>query len=45
MRINRLPAENLASSLKARCGRCKAELPVDNAPVNVTDSTFATYAE
>jgi thioredoxin 2 len=42
---NRLPVENLARGLKARCGRCKAELRVSTAPVNVTDSTFAAEVE
>jgi thioredoxin 2 len=40
-----LPVEKLAHRLKARCGRCKAELHVDGAPVNVTDSTFAAEVE
>jgi thioredoxin 2 len=42
---NRLPAEKLVRGLKARCGRCKAVLHVDNAPVTVNDSTFAAEVE
>jgi thioredoxin 2 len=40
-----LPVEKLARGLKARCGRCQAELRLDAAPVNVTDSTFAAEVE
>jgi len=42
---NRLPAEKLGRGLKARCGRCKAELRFDTATVTVTDSTFAVEVE
>jgi thioredoxin 2 len=40
-----LLVEKLARGLKARCGRCKAELRLDAAPVHVTDSTFAAEVE
>ncbi|HEX7703867.1 MAG TPA: thioredoxin domain-containing protein, partial [Kofleriaceae bacterium] len=32
---NRIPAARLAQA--GRCGRCKAELPASNAPIDVAD--------
>jgi thioredoxin 2 len=48
--LNRVPPEKLAGSARARCGKCRTELPVDTAapdgkPVTVTDATFADQVE
>lgn len=42
---NRVPSDRLAAGLRPVCGRCKAPLPVNLAPVKVTDATFATEVE
>src|SRR5438477_385349 len=42
---NRVPAAKLAAGRRPVCGRCKAPLPVDAAPVEVTDATFAPEVE
>jgi thioredoxin 2 len=38
---NRVPRARLGPASQAVCGRCKRALPVDTAPVVVTDATFA----
>jgi len=43
--INRVPGEKLARGLRPICGRCKARLLGDGAPVTVSDSTFADLVE
>ena len=42
---NRVPAAKLAAGRRPVCGRCKAPLPVDAAPEEVTDATFAPEVE
>jgi thioredoxin 2 len=42
---NRVPAEKIALGLRPVCGRCKTPLPVQVAPVKVTDATFSTEVE
>ena len=47
---NRVPEDRLARGLSPVCGRCKAPLPLTEAPpvgvpVAVTDATFATEVE
>jgi len=37
---NRVPQEKLDAGLKPVCGKCKASLPADHHPLNVTDATF-----
>ena len=43
--VNRVPREKLARGLRPICGRCKARLLGDGAPVTVSDATFATMVE
>jgi len=43
--MNRVPEEKLAQGLRPVCGRCKAPLVLDGAPIDVTDATFATEVE
>jgi len=43
--VNRVPAEKLARGLRPVCGRCKARLLADTAPVTVTDATFVEMVE
>ena len=38
---NRVPRDKIAQGLAPVCGRCKAPLPVQTAPVTVTDATFS----
>ncbi len=40
-----MPQEKLDSGLKPVCGKCKAALPVDHHPFNVTDATFSVDVE
>jgi thioredoxin 2 len=42
---NRVPRARLGPSSQAVCGRCQRPLPVDTAPVVVTDATFAAEVE
>jgi thioredoxin 2 len=42
---NRVPQEKVARGLVPICGRCKQRLPIYNAPLTVTDETFATQVE
>ena len=42
---NRVPRARLGPSSQAVCGRCQRALPVDTAPVVVTDATFAVEVE
>jgi thioredoxin 2 len=42
---NRVAWDKVAQGRAPRCGRCKAALPVDMAPVTVTDATFAEAVE
>lgn len=42
---NRVPRARLGPSSQAVCGRCKTALPIDTAPVAVTDATFAAEVE
>jgi thioredoxin 2 len=42
---NRVPLEKIARGLAPVCGRCKTPLPVQTAPVTVTDATFASEVE
>jgi thioredoxin 2 len=42
---NRVPREKLERGYAPMCGRCKARLPIDRAPVTVTDATFAAEVE
>ncbi len=39
---NRIPRAKLQHGLRPVCGRCKASLLADGAPITVTDATFAT---
>jgi thioredoxin 2 len=43
--INRVPLDRIGSGRKAVCGRCKADLPTDAAPLTVSDATFAADVE
>jgi thioredoxin 2 len=43
--VNRVPREKLARGLRPVCGRCKAHLLGDGAPVTVSDATFAAMVE
>jgi thioredoxin 2 len=43
--VNRVPLERIGSGGKAVCGRCKADLPTDAAPVTVTDANFGDEVE
>ena len=42
---NRVPRDKIAQGLAPVCGRCKAPLPVQTAPVTVTDATFSEEIE
>lgn len=42
---NRIPRERIGPETQPVCGRCKKNLPVDAAPVAVTDATFAAEVE
>ena len=42
---NRAPTDQLRSGRQPVCGRCKAPLPLDGKPVEVTDATFAAEVE
>ena len=42
---NRVPRDKIAQGLAPVCGRCKTPLPVESAPVTVTDATFAAEVE
>lgn len=42
---NRVPRARLSASQQAVCGRCKRALPLDTAPVEVTDATFGDEVE
>ena len=42
---NRVARERLAQGLGPVCGRCKAPLTIQTAPVTVTDATFAAAVE
>jgi thioredoxin 2 len=42
---NRVPSDKIAQGLQPVCGRCKAALPLENKPVNVTDANFAAEVE
>jgi len=42
---NRVDDARLGSGRRPLCGRCKQPLPVDAAPVTVTDATFAREVE
>jgi thioredoxin 2 len=42
---NRIKREKIIEGNVARCGRCKDLLPANNAPVTVTDATFAAEVE
>ena len=42
---NRVAAEKLAEGRKPVCGQCKAPLPLDTAPLTITDATFAADVE
>ena len=39
---NRVPPERMARGREPRCGRCKAALPTEAKPTEVTDATFST---
>ena len=43
--VNRVPREKLARGLRPICGRCKARLLGDGAPVTVSDATFTDLVE
>jgi len=43
--MNRVDDARLRSGRRPVCGRCKQPLPVDAAPVSVTDATFAREVE
>jgi thioredoxin 2 len=43
--VNRVAPEKVARGLAARCGRCKTPLLAGEAPVMVTDATFAALVE
>jgi thioredoxin 2 len=38
---NRVPLDKIAQGRQPVCGKCKAPLPADVAPVTVTDATFS----
>jgi thioredoxin 2 len=42
---NRVPRDEIVRGRQPVCGRCKAPLPVDARPVEVTDATFSTLVE
>jgi thioredoxin 2 len=42
---NRVPHDELARGRAPLCGRCKAPLPVDARPIEVTDATFSSVVE
>jgi thioredoxin 2 len=42
---NRVPRAKLERGLQPVCGRCKAALPADARPTDVTDATFAEQVE
>jgi thioredoxin 2 len=42
---NRVAREQLAGGGQPVCGRCKAPLPIDTKPVEVTDATFSSVVE
>jgi thioredoxin 2 len=42
---NRVPREKIEQGLQPKCGRCKSQLQVQNAPMTVTDGTFAAEVE
>ena len=42
---NRVAREELARGRQPVCGRCKAPLPIDTKPVEVTDATFSSVVE
>jgi thioredoxin 2 len=42
---NRVPQDAIARGRKPVCGRCKRSLPVDVAPLEVTDATFSELVE
>ena len=42
---NRVPREKIEQGLQPKCGRCKSPLQVQNAPMTVTDGTFAAEVE
>ena len=42
---NRVPRTELSRGRRPVCGRCKAPLPVDVKPVEVTDATFSSVIE
>jgi thioredoxin 2 len=42
---NRVSEAKLAQGLRPVCGKCKTALPLDGAPITVTDATFAAEVE
>ena len=42
---NRVPVANLRAGKRPVCGRCKTPLPLEAAPVTVTDANFAREVE
>jgi thioredoxin 2 len=42
---NRVPRGELARGRRPICGHCKAPLPVDTKPIEVTDATFSSVVE
>jgi thioredoxin 2 len=42
---NRVPLEKVERGLTPVCGRCKARMPIDLAPVAVSDATFTAEVE
>src|SRR5687767_2704214 len=42
---NRVPLDKIAQGRQPVCGKCKAPLPGDVAPVTVTDATFSVDVE
>ena len=40
-----MPREKIAQGLAPVCGRCKTPLPVESAPLTITDATFAAEVE
>jgi len=42
---NRVPPEKLQGNLEPVCGRCKAKLPVNGKPLDITDQNFAQEVE
>jgi thioredoxin 2 len=43
--FNRLPLDRIQAGERPVCGRCKAPLPVEDKPIEVTDATFAAEVE